>query len=98
MTRLRFGLIVCATHHRQHGSNSRHSGWVGLVVPHIARLLTGHNHQQLLPMAMCTGAILLLLTDTLARNVGTTEIPARHSDRFCWCTVFLFLLLRGGRQ
>ncbi len=76
------------THHRQHGSNSRHN-WLGrLVVPHIARLLTGHNHQQLLPMAaVCTGAILLLLTDTLARSIGTTN-PTWHSDRFCWCTVF----------
>ena len=73
-------------------------GWVGLVVPHIARLLTGHNHQQLLPMAMCTGAILLLLTDTLARSIGTTEIPLGILTAFVGAPFFLFLLLRGGRQ
>lgn len=76
VTRLRFGLIVCATLITASTvAIAGIIGWVGLVVPHIARLLTGHNHQQLLPMAMCTGAILLLLTDTLARSIGTTEIP-----------------------
>ena len=86
------------THHRQHGSNSGHN-WLGRpVVPHIARLLTGHNHQQLLPMAMCTGAILLLLTDTLARSIGTTEIPLGILTAFVGAPFFLFLLLRGGRQ
>ncbi len=78
------------THHRQHGSNSRHNWLVGTVVPHIARLLTGHNHQQLLPMAMCTGAILLLLTDTLARSIGTTEIPLGILTAFVGAPFFLF--------
>ena len=99
VTRLRFGLIVCATLITASTvAIAGIIGWVGLVVPHIARLLTGHNHQQLLPMAMCTGAILLLLTDTLARSIGTTEIPLGILTAFVGAPFFLFLLLRGGRQ
>ena len=99
MTRLRFGLIGCATLITASTvAIAGIIGWVGLVVPHIARLLTGHNHQQLLPMAMCTGAILLLLTDTLARSIGTTEIPLGILTAFVGAPFFLFLLLRGGRQ
>ncbi len=53
VTRLRFGLIVCATLITASTvAIAGIIGWVGLVVPHIARLLTGHNHQQLLPMAV----------------------------------------------
>ena len=96
VTRLRFGLIVCATLITASTvAIAGIIGWVGLVVPHIARLLTGHNHQQLLPMAMCTGAILLLLTDTLARSIGTTEIPLGILTAFVGAPFFLFLLLRG---
>lgn len=99
VTRLRFGLIVCATLITASTvAIAGIIGWVGLVVPHIARLLTGHNHQQLLPMAMCTGAILLLLTDTLARSIGTTEIPLGILTAFVGAPFFLFLLLRGGRH
>ncbi|XIV31546.1 FecCD family ABC transporter permease [Escherichia coli] len=99
VTRLRFGLIFCATLITASTvAIAGIIGWVGLVVPHIARLLTGHNHQQLLPMAMCTGAILLLLTDTLARSIGTTEIPLGILTAFVGAPFFLFLLLRGGRQ
>ncbi len=99
VTRLRFGLIVCATLITASTvAIAGIIGWVGLVVPHIARLLTGHNHQQLLPMAMCTGAILLLLTDTLARSIGTTEIPLGILTAFVGAPFFLLLLLRGGRQ
>ncbi|ENQ3677921.1 iron ABC transporter permease [Escherichia coli] len=99
VTRLRFGLIVCATLITASTvAIAGIIGWVGLVVPHIARLLTGHNHQQLLPIAMCTGAILLLLTDTLARSIGTTEIPLGILTAFVGAPFFLLLLLRGGRQ
>ncbi|MXC98452.1 iron chelate uptake ABC transporter family permease subunit, partial [Escherichia coli] len=44
------------------------------------------------------GAILLLLTDTLARSIGTTEIPLGILTAFVGAPFFLFLLLRGGRQ
>ncbi len=95
VTRLRFGLIVCATLITASTvAIAGIIGWVGPVVPHIARLLTGHNHQQLLPMAMCTGAILLLLTDTLARSIGTTEIPLGILTAFVGAPFSCFVVTR----
>ena len=50
-------------------------GWVGLLVPHIARLLVGANFILLLPTSLLLGASFLLLTDTLARTVASIELP-----------------------
>lgn len=76
VSRLRLGLIVCATLITACTvAIAGIIGWIGLVVPHIGRLLSGNNHQQLLPVSMGIGAILLLLTDTLARTLSSTEIP-----------------------
>lgn len=98
VTRLRMGLIVCATLMTASAvAVAGVIGWVGLVVPHIGRLLTGNNHQRLLPVAMSIGAILLLLTDTLARALSATEIPLGILTAFIGAPFFLLLLLRGGR-
>ena len=67
-------------------------GWVGLVVPHLARSLVGPDFARLLPAAAMLGAGYLLLIDTLARTVAPVEIPlgilppssARHSSSGSW--------------
>lgn len=73
-------------------------GWIGLIVPHIARLLAGSNYQQTIPVSMASGAILLLFTDTLARSISATEIPLGILTSLIGAPFFLLLLLRGGRQ
>lgn len=50
-------------------------GWVGLVVPHVARRLVGPNHQRLLPASALLGAIYLLGMDDIARSVAAQELP-----------------------
>lgn len=50
-------------------------GWIGLVVPHLARLLVGAAFARLLPAAMIAGATLMLVVDTLSRGVSEIEIP-----------------------
>ncbi len=50
-------------------------GWIGLVVPHLARLLVGAGFARLLPASMLCGALLLLAVDTLARSVAEAELP-----------------------
>lgn len=50
-------------------------GWIGLVVPHAARLLVGTAFARLLPVAMLSGALLMLVVDTLARGVPQAEVP-----------------------
>lgn len=50
-------------------------GWVGLVIPHICRKLVGVNHGYLLPVSCLTGAIFMIIVDTVARNLTAAEIP-----------------------
>ena len=50
-------------------------GWIGLVIPHIARFVIGANHRFSLIFAFLFGALFLLVCDTLARSVAMTEIP-----------------------
>ena len=50
-------------------------GFVGLLVPHIIRLITGPDNKKLLPVSMLAGAILLLCADTITRAVLPSEIP-----------------------
>ena len=56
-------------------------GWVGLIMPHMARMLVGPNFDRLLPAAMLLGAGYLLLVDTLARTHRRGRDPDRHPDR-----------------
>lgn len=50
-------------------------GWIGLVIPHLARAIVGPNYKVLLPTAMFVGAVYLLLVDDIARLAMTVEVP-----------------------
>ena len=68
-------------------------GFVGLVVPHICRRITGANHQQLFPVAALVGAILMVLTDVLSRVVlAPAEIPVGLITALLGAPFFLWLL------
>lgn len=69
-------------------------GWVGLVIPHVARLLVGPNFSKLLPTSLMLGGIFLLLTDTLARTVAPIELPLGVLTSLVGAPFFLFLLAR----
>ena len=69
--------------------------FVGLVVPHIMRLMCGPNHRILLPMSALGGAILLLLSDTLARTLfAPIELPVGLITAFLGAPFFISLLRR----
>ena len=70
-------------------------GWVGLIVPHIARILVGPGFARLLPTAMLLGAGYLLLVDTAARSLGTVETPLGILTALAGAPFFLWLLARG---
>ena len=64
-------------------------GWVGLLVPHLARLIVGPAFARLLPVTLVIGAGFLLLVDTVARTIGVIELPlgvldggARHAGLY----------------
>ncbi len=67
-------------------------GFVGLVVPHMARMLVGPDLRRTLPVATLAGALLLILADLIARLAG--EIPVGVVTAFLGAPFFLFLVLR----
>jgi len=74
-------------------------GFVGLIVPHICRLLVGPDHRYLTPAALLNGAILLTLCDTLARTVmAPTELPVGILTSLLGGPFFLWLLLGSSPQ
>lgn len=74
-------------------------GFVGLVVPHLVRLLAGPNHQQLLPLSALLGALLLALADLMARTlVAPAELPVGLLTALIGAPFFLFLLLQSRRD
>lgn len=73
-------------------------GWVGLVVPHLARLIVGPDHLRLIPTTMILGAIFLLIVDTLARSLTAAEIPLGIITALVGAPVFAILLRRGERS
>jgi iron complex transport system permease protein len=72
-------------------------GWVGLLVPHLARLLVGPSFHRLLPMAVLLGAAYLLAVDTLARTIGAVELPLGVLTAVIGTPVFLWLLAFARR-
>lgn len=70
-------------------------GFVGLVVPHVMRLLVGPDHRKLFPTSVLGGAILLVGADVLARTlIAPTEIPIGIITSVLGCPFFLYLLSR----
>ncbi|MGE8409230.1 MAG: FecCD family ABC transporter permease [Pseudomonas sp.] len=71
-------------------------GFVGLVVPHLVRLLSGPDHRVLLPASLLAGASLLLFADLVARlALAPAELPIGIVTAFIGAPFFLYLLLRG---
>jgi iron complex transport system permease protein len=70
-------------------------GFVGIIIPHAVRLVWGADHRFLLPLAVLTGAIFMILTDLVARTVlSPTEIPIGVITAICGAPFFLYLLRR----
>lgn len=70
-------------------------GWVGLVVPHFARMLAGPGFLRLLPTAILIGAGFMLIVDTLARTIAVTEVPLGILTSVIGAPIFVLLLARG---
>ena len=75
-------------------------GWIGLVIPHIARLLIGNDHRTLIPASALMGSIYLLLIDTAARAATAGEIPLSILTAMVGAPFFAVILRKtsGGRE
>ena len=69
-------------------------GWVGLVIPHLCRMLVGADYRRLIPASMLMGATFLLIVDDIARLATTAEIPIGILTAFVGAPFFLFLITR----
>ncbi|MDO4581598.1 MAG: iron ABC transporter permease [Bacillota bacterium] len=72
-------------------------GWVGLMVPHIARGLAGADYRRMLPVAALMGGCFLLVMDDLARSLMALEIPIGVLTALFGAPFFVMLILRRGK-
>jgi iron complex transport system permease protein len=73
-------------------------GFVGLIVPHVTRMLFGPDHRRLVPLAALLGASFMIAADTVARGLpGSSEIPVGVVTAACGAPFFLYLLRRQKR-
>lgn len=73
-------------------------GWVGLVIPHLARRIIGNNYRYLMPASMILGAVFLLIVDNVSRNLLAVEIPIGILTAFVGAPFFIYLITREGEK
>ena len=95
--RLRILLIVCATVVTASViSLCGQVGWVGLIVPHAARMLTGSDNRYLIPVCLLLGASAMIAIDTVARTLTASEVPVSVVTAIVGAPFFITLLRRTG--
>lgn len=72
-------------------------GWVGLLVPHICRLMFGSNNSKLIPASISIGAVFLVVIDTVARSATGSEIPISVLTAIIGAPFFILLLRNSNR-
>jgi len=73
-------------------------GWIGLIIPHIGRMLVGNDNRRLLPVSFSLGACFLLLVDNIGRTIASGEIPIGVLTALLGSPFFIYLLgrVKGG--
>ena len=73
-------------------------GWVGLMVPHLVRMLIGPDHKTLVPLSFTAGASFMILADTLSRTLTNFDIPVGIITALTGAPFFIYLMKRGGKE
>lgn len=71
--------------------------WVGLVIPHLARMIVGPNHKVLLPASLLLGGLYVLIIDDLCRCLFAIELPLSVLTAIIGAPFFIYLLTRGRK-
>ncbi len=71
-------------------------GWVGLLIPHVSRLLVGSDNTKIIPVSMSLGSSFMIIVDTLARSVSASEIPLSILTALIGAPFFISLLKKIG--
>lgn len=72
-------------------------GWVGLIIPHIARMIIGHDNKYLLLLSAILGGLFLLICDNFVRNMFDYEIPLGIITSIIGLVVFIIVLKNNGK-
>jgi len=72
-------------------------GWVGLIIPHFGRMLTGPSNRRLIPLSGLLGGLFMLFVDTLTRTLGVEEMPVSILTGIIGAPFYCFLLFRQRR-
>ena len=67
--------------------------WVGLIIPNIARTITGSDNRKLIPIAALTGGIFMTVVDTTARSISVNEIPLGIITGLFGAIAYAFILI-----
>jgi iron complex transport system permease protein len=73
-------------------------GWVGLMVPHLIRMIVGPDHKTLVPLSMAGGAAFMICADTIARNLTSFELPVGIITAVMGAPFFVYLMKKGGKE
>lgn len=96
--RFRLIIIICSTLLTSASvSVSGMIGWIGLVIPHLARMIVGPNFKVLLPATFLIGSAYLLLVDDIARGLFSAEIPLGILTSLIGAPFFIYLLVKGKK-
>ena len=71
-------------------------GWVGLLIPHVSRMLMGSNNKTVVPISISLGAVFMLVMDTFARSATAAEIPLSILTANIGAPFFIILLRKTG--
>ncbi|MBZ2175872.1 iron ABC transporter permease [Schnuerera sp. xch1] len=97
--KIRIIVIICSTLMTAASiSISGVIGWIGLVIPHLGRMIVGPDYRILLPTTILLGSSYLLLIDDMARALTTVEIPIGILTSLIGAPFFIFLLLKKKRS
>ncbi len=72
-------------------------GWVGLMVPHLVRMLIGPDHKILLPLSLSAGATFMIMADTLSRTITNFDIPVGIITALTGAPFFIYLMKKSGQ-
>jgi iron complex transport system permease protein len=73
-------------------------GWVGLMVPHLIRMMIGPDHKVLLPLSLCGGGAFMIAADTLSRTITNFDIPVGIITALTGAPFFIYLMKKSGKE
>lgn len=73
-------------------------GWIGLIIPHLARMIVGQDNKKVIPVSILIGSIFLIIVDTISRNLTGAEIPLGIITGFVGTPFFVFVLIKQKKK